>query len=103
LELAEEVFGYVEDEEPEPLTEWYKARCQRQRTEIMEYDITTIVANILIGLGLGIGLVVFWVWRTVRRFEDDLRGLVRETIREVEADMVGIVVEEDARTTVFLS
>jgi hypothetical protein len=25
LELAEEVFGYVEDEEPEPLTEWYQA------------------------------------------------------------------------------
>jgi hypothetical protein len=62
----------------------------------MEYDIATLVVNILIGLGLGIGLVVFWVWRTVRRFEDDLRGLVRETIREVEADMVGIVVEEDA-------
>jgi len=62
----------------------------------MEYDITTLVANILIGLGLGIGLVVFWIWRTVRRFEDDLRGLVRETIKEVEADMVGIVVEEDA-------
>jgi hypothetical protein len=75
LELAEEVFGYVEDEEPEPLTEWYKARCQRQRTEIMEYDITTIVANILIGLGLGIGLVVFWVWRTVRRFEGRVAGL----------------------------
>jgi hypothetical protein len=62
----------------------------------MEYDITTLVANILIGLGLGIGLVVFWIWRTVRRFEDDLRGLVRETIKEVEADMVGIVVEEEA-------
>jgi len=62
----------------------------------MEYDIATIATNILIGLALGIGLVVFWVWRTVRRFEDDLRGLVRETIREVEADMVGIVVEEDA-------
>jgi hypothetical protein len=62
----------------------------------MEYDITAIVANILIGLGLGIGLVVFWIWRTVRKFEDELRGLVRETIREVEADMVGIVVEEEA-------
>jgi len=24
LELAGELFGYVEDEEPEPLTEWYK-------------------------------------------------------------------------------
>ena len=67
----------------------------------MEYDITTLVANILIGLGLGIGLVVFWVWRTVRRFEDDLRGLVRETIKEVEADMVGIVVEEDAGQLYF--
>jgi hypothetical protein len=62
----------------------------------MEYDITTLVANILIGLGLGIGLVVFWIWRTIRKFEDELRGLVRETIREVEADMVVIVVEEDA-------
>jgi hypothetical protein len=62
----------------------------------MEYDVATILANILIGLGLGIGLVVFWIWRTVRRFEDDLRGLVRETIKEVEADMVGIVVEEDS-------
>jgi len=67
----------------------------------MEYDITTLVANILIGLGLGIGVVVFWVWRTVRRFEDELRGLVRETIREVEADMVGIVVEEEAGQLYF--
>jgi len=67
----------------------------------MEYDITTIVANILIGLGLGIGLVVFWIWRTVRRFENDVRSLVRETIREVEADMVGIVVEEDAGQLYF--
>ena len=67
----------------------------------MEYDITTLVANILIGLGLGIGLVVFWVWRTVRRFEDEMRGLVRETIKEVEADMVGIVVEEDAGQLYF--
>ena len=67
----------------------------------MEYDITTIVANILIGLGLGIGAVVFWIWRTVRKFEDEIRGLVRETIREVEADMVGIVVEEEAGQLYF--
>ena len=67
----------------------------------MEYDITTLVANILIGLGLGIGLVVFWIWRTVRRFEDDVRGIVRETIREVEADMVGIVVEEEGGQLYF--
>jgi hypothetical protein len=67
----------------------------------MEYELMTMIANILIGIGVGIGLVVFWIWRTVRRFEDDLRGLVRETIREVEADMVGIVVEEEAGQLYF--
>jgi len=55
----------------------------------------------LIGIGVGIGLVIFWIWRTVRRFEDDVRGLVRETIREVEADMVGIVVEEEGGQLYF--
>lgn len=29
-ELAEEVFGYVEDDEPEPLTEWYKAGVEEK-------------------------------------------------------------------------
>jgi MFS superfamily sulfate permease-like transporter len=67
----------------------------------MEYDITTLVANILIGIGLGIGLVVFWIWRTVRRFEGEMRGLVRETIKEVEAQMLGVVVEEDAGQLYF--
>ena len=67
----------------------------------MEYDITTIVANILIGLGLGIGLVVFWIWRTIRNFEGEMRGLVRETIREVEAQMLGVHVEEDAGQLYF--
>jgi hypothetical protein len=67
----------------------------------MEYDVTTIVANILVGIGLGIGLVVFWIWRTVRRFENDMRGLVRETIKEVEAQMLGVHVEEDAGQLYF--
>ena len=61
----------------------------------MEYYITTIVANIVIGLVLGIGLVILWVWNTIRRFENDIRSVVRETIREVEGQFVGVVVEED--------
>ncbi len=67
----------------------------------MEYDVMAGVANILIGIGIGIGLVVFWIWRVMRRFEEDVRGLVRETIREVEADMIPIVVEEDAGQLYF--
>ena len=62
----------------------------------MEYELMTMIANILIGIGLGIGFVMFLMWRVMRRFEEDVRGMVRETIREVEADMVPIVVEEDA-------
>lgn len=67
----------------------------------MEFDITTLVANILIGIGIGIGLVALWVWNTVRRFENEMRGLVRETIKEVEAQMLGVHVEEDAGQLYF--
>lgn len=67
----------------------------------MEHEIATLVANILIGIGLGIGLVVFWIWNTVRKFENEMRGIVRETIREVEAQMMGVVVEEDAGQLYF--
>jgi hypothetical protein len=44
---------------------------------------------------------MFLMWRVMRRFEEDVRGMVRETIREVEADMVPIVVEEDAGQLYF--
>lgn len=67
----------------------------------MEYDIATIVANIIIGLLLGVGIVVLWVWHTVNKFEQDLRSVVRETIREVEGQFVGVVVEEDAGQLYF--
>ena len=62
---------------------------------MMEYDITALVANTMIGIGLGIGLVTFYVWRTIRRFEDQIQGLIRETIQEVEANMIGLIVEQE--------
>jgi hypothetical protein len=62
---------------------------------MIEYDITSLVANTIIGIGIGIGLVVFYVWRVIRRFEDQMQGLVREAIQEVEANMVGLIVEQD--------
>jgi hypothetical protein len=62
---------------------------------MIEYDITTIVANALIGFGLGLAVLVFYVWRTIRRFETELRDLVREAVTEAEANMIGLIVEQE--------
>lgn len=59
----------------------------------MEYDITALLANMAIGIGLGVGLVALYVWRTVRRFEKDLQEFVRETV--AEEHFIGLVVEQD--------
>jgi hypothetical protein len=61
----------------------------------MEYDITTIVANAFIGIGIGLALLTFVVWRIIRRFETDLRTAVREAVAEVEANMIGLIVEQE--------
>jgi hypothetical protein len=62
---------------------------------MIEYDITTIVANALIGFGLGLAVLVFYVWRTIRRFETELRELVREAVTEAEANLIGLIVEQE--------
>jgi hypothetical protein len=62
---------------------------------MIEYDITTIVANALIGFGLGLAVLAFYVWRTIRRFETELRELVREAVAETEANMIGLIVEQE--------
>ena len=62
---------------------------------MIEYDITTIVANALIGFGLGLAILAFYVWRTVRRFEAELRELVREAVAETEANLIGLIVEQE--------
>ena len=62
---------------------------------MIEYDITTIVANALIGFGLGLAVLAFYVWRTISRFETELRELVREAVAETEANMIGLIVEQE--------
>jgi hypothetical protein len=60
-----------------------------------ELDITTIMANALIGFGLGLAVLAFYVWRTIRRFETELREIVREAVAETEANMIGLIVEQE--------
>jgi hypothetical protein len=61
----------------------------------MEYDITGLVVGILVGAGLGIGLVALYVWWVIQRFHSNLDGMVRETLEEVRASLVGLIIEQD--------
>jgi hypothetical protein len=58
-------------------------------------NIITLLGNILIGIGLGLGLIAFLVWRAFRKFEIQVREMVRDTVQEVEDSLVGIIVEEE--------
>jgi hypothetical protein len=59
-------------------------------------NIVTILGNVLIGIGLGLGLIAFVIWRILRKFEIQVREMVRETVQEVEDSLVGIIVEEES-------
>jgi hypothetical protein len=61
----------------------------------MEYDITELVVGALIGIGLGVGAVALYVWFLIQRFHNDLEGMVKETLQEVKASLVGLLIEQD--------
>lgn len=67
--------------------------CRRQRTKMI--DITGLVVTTLIGIGLGIGLVALYIWWVIHRFHSNLDSMVRETLDEVRASLVGLIIEQD--------
>lgn len=60
-----------------------------------EGEILMLVGNIMIGIGLGIGLVALYVWWVIQRFHSNLDSMVRETLDEVRASLVGLFIEQD--------
>lgn len=58
-------------------------------------DITGLVVTTLIGIGLGIGLVALYVWWVIQRFHNNLDDMVKTTLEEVKASLVGLIIEED--------
>ena len=61
----------------------------------MEFDIVNAVIGILIGIGLGMGTVVLYIWWTIHRFHSNLNNMIRDTLEEVKTSLVGLVIEED--------
>jgi hypothetical protein len=62
---------------------------------MIESNIMMIVGNVLIGIGIGLGIVALIVWRAIRKFETELRAVVREAVSEAEANLIGLIVEQE--------
>lgn len=61
----------------------------------MEYDIANTVVTLLIGIGLGLGLVAFYIWRVMSRFEKEIDQHIRNAVKEVETSLLPVIVEQD--------
>ena len=62
----------------------------------MEYDVTNLLIAVMIGMSLAAGAICVYVWLVIRRFRAEIDQLVQDAVAEAEANMVGVVLEEDA-------
>jgi hypothetical protein len=60
-----------------------------------EGEIFMRVGSILIGIGIGVGLVALYVWVVIQRFHSNLDDMVKTTLEEVRASLVGLIIEQD--------
>ena len=61
----------------------------------METDITNMVLGVVIGVGVSMSIIALYIWHVMNKFEAGLREHVRMAVREVEAALLPVIVEQD--------
>jgi hypothetical protein len=58
-------------------------------------ELGNIVVTILIGVGIGFGMVVLYVWYLYRNLKNQVDQMIAQVLAEAEADLVGVDIEVD--------
>ena len=58
-------------------------------------DVTNMVVGVLLGMGITLGGIAWYVWTIIGRYEKKLNSHIKEALEEVKATLVGLIIEED--------
>jgi len=58
-------------------------------------ELGNIIVTILIGVGIGFGMVVLYVWYLYRKLKNQVDQMIAQVLAEAEADLVGVDIEVD--------
>jgi len=58
-------------------------------------ELNEIVGGILMGIGIGFMVLGLYVWVIYQRIKNRIDHMVREVIKEAEADLIGLDIEVD--------
>jgi hypothetical protein len=58
-------------------------------------ELGNIIVTILIGVGIGFGMVVLYVWYLYRNLKNQIDQMIAQVLAEAEADLVGVDIEVD--------
>ena len=61
----------------------------------MEYDITNVVVGALIGAGITLTAIAWYVYIVISRYEREIKAHVRDAVRQVEQALLPVIVEQD--------
>ena len=62
---------------------------------MMEYDITNVVVGALIGMGVTLLAIAWYVYVVVSRYEKEIKQHVHAAVKQVEHALLPVIVEQE--------